>query len=46
MTELQDDLHIITNRHIDAAPGSSVHVLDLTAAVARTVLDWIGRWPA
>lgn len=43
---LQDDFHIIASRHVGTAPTSSIHVLDLTAAVARAVLDWIGRWPS
>lgn len=44
--ELQDDLAVIASRHMEAAPSSSVHVLDLNAALARTVLDWISRWPS
>jgi hypothetical protein len=44
--ELQDDLQLIANRHIGTAPMSSVHVLDLSAAVARVVIDWITEWPA
>jgi hypothetical protein len=43
---LQDDLSIIAHRHVASAPASSVHVLDLTAAVARAVLEWIGQWPS
>ena len=43
---LQDDLNILSDRHIEAAPASSVHVIDLTAAIARAVLDWIGGWPS
>ncbi len=42
---LQDDLHIIASRHVDSAPVSSIHVLDFNAALARAVLEWIGRWP-
>lgn len=43
---LQDGLHDVASRHVDAAPISSIHVLDLTGAIARTVLDWIARWPS
>ncbi|MDG4668660.1 hypothetical protein [Mycobacterium sp. 236(2023)] len=42
---LQDDLHIIATRHVDSAPASSIHVLNLNASLARAVLEWIGRWP-
>jgi hypothetical protein len=44
--DLQDDLHLIANRHVGGAPASSVHVLDLSAVLARSVLDWISRWPS
>lgn len=44
--DLQDDLHLIASRHVGGAPASSVHVLDLSAALARAVLDWISRWPS
>lgn len=43
---LQDDLHAVADQHVEAAPISSIHVLDLRAAVARTVLDWAARWPS
>lgn len=46
ISSLQDDLLAVATQHVDAAPASSVHVLDLTAAIARTVLGWIERWPA
>lgn len=39
-------LHAIANRHFDGAPASSEHVLQLTTALAHTVLDWIERWPS
>ncbi|SHT79806.1 Uncharacterised protein [Mycobacteroides abscessus subsp. abscessus] len=43
---LQEELRTIASRHFDSAPTSSEHVLSLTAALARTVLDWIERWPS
>lgn len=36
-----DELRAIANAHVDAAPMSSAHVLDLDAALARAVLRWI-----
>lgn len=41
-----NDLAAIGNQHINAAPTSSQHVLDLDAIIARAVLDWIVGWPA
>jgi hypothetical protein len=41
-----DALATIGNQHIDAAPVSSRHVLDLEAAISRAVLDWIVAWPS
>ncbi|GFG50795.1 hypothetical protein MAGR_22360 [Mycolicibacterium agri] len=41
-----DELRAIANRHVDAAPGSSDHVFELTAVMSRTILDWIERWPS
>nr|WP_090344910.1 hypothetical protein [Mycolicibacterium malmesburyense]CRL76786.1 hypothetical protein CPGR_04090 [Mycolicibacterium malmesburyense] len=43
---LHNELQAIVNRHGDNAPASSQHVLDLTSAIAGTVLDWIERWPS
>lgn len=43
---MQDDLLGIGNTHLDEAPASSQHILDLNVAMARTVLDWIERWPS
>lgn len=43
---LTDDLRAIANRHVDLAPASSTHVPELTAAISRTVLDWIEAWPS
>jgi len=42
---LSDKLRAIANAHVDAAPMSSEHVLDLDAAIARAVLRWIELWP-
>ena len=42
---LSDELRAIANAHVDAAPMSSAHVLDLDAAIARAVLRWIELWP-
>jgi hypothetical protein len=42
---LQDELRAIANRHVDDAPASYEHVLDLTGVLASAVLDWIQRWP-
>jgi hypothetical protein len=46
VTDLSGDLRDIANRHVDDAPRSAAHVLDLSGAMAHTVLDWIERWPA
>lgn len=43
---LSDHLRAIANRHVDTAPASSAHVVNLSGAIARTVLDWIGQWPS
>ena len=43
--QLSDELKIVANAHFDAAPASSEHVLELDAAIARAVLDWIAQWP-
>ena len=42
---LSDELRAIANAHVDAAPMSSAHVLDLDAAFARAFLRWIELWP-
>ena len=42
---LSDELRAIANAHVDAAPMSSAHVLELDAAIARAVLRWIELWP-
>jgi hypothetical protein len=46
VTDLSGELQNIACRYVDDAPRSAAHVLDLQGALARTVLDWIGRWPA
>ncbi|MHA3019617.1 hypothetical protein ACXPWS_05025 [Mycobacterium sp. BMJ-28] len=40
-----DELRVIANRHVDQAPASCLHVTELTAILARAVLDWIQDWP-
>jgi hypothetical protein len=40
-----DELRAIANAHVDPAPTSSEHVLDLDAAIARAVLRWVELWP-
>jgi len=40
-----DELRAIANAHVDAAPMSSTHVLELDAAFARAFLRWIELWP-
>ena len=42
---LSGKLRAIANAHVDAAPMSSAHVLDLDAAIARAFLRWIELWP-
>lgn len=46
VTDLSDELRDIADSCIDESPESAAHVLDLSEALARTVLDWIARWPA
>jgi len=41
-----DELRAIANLHLDEAPASSEHVLDLTSAISRTVREWIEGWPS
>ena len=41
-----DALAASGDQHIDAAPVSSRHVLDLAAALSGAVLDWILAWPS
>lgn len=43
---LAEELRAIADRHATAAPASADHVLDLSSALARAVLDWIARWPS
>jgi hypothetical protein len=43
--QLSNELKIVANAHFDAAPASSEHVLELDAAIARAVLDWVAQWP-
>lgn len=45
-TDLSDVLRDIVKLYVDDAPTSAAHVLDLSGALARTVLDWISRWPS
>ncbi|MDO3175897.1 hypothetical protein [Mycobacteroides abscessus] len=45
-TALTRDLDAIAARHDAAAPATSRQVIDLSSAIARTVLDWIDGWPA
>ncbi|RIS81317.1 hypothetical protein [Mycobacteroides abscessus] len=40
------DLLSVCDMHTADAPASSEHVRDLAATIARTVLDWIDRWPS
>lgn len=40
------DLLSVCDKHTADAPASSEHVRDLAATIARTVLDWIDRWPS
>jgi hypothetical protein len=40
-----DELRTIANEHLEAAPASSEHVLDLNATISRAVLEWVERWP-
>lgn len=43
---LDDQLRVVANRHIGTAPVSATHVMALSGALARAVLDWIERWPS
>ena len=45
MDGLSNKLRTIAKASVDAAPTSSMHVLDLDAAVARAFLHWIELWP-
>jgi hypothetical protein len=40
-----DELRAIANAHVDAAPKSSEHALDLSADIARAVLRWVELCP-
>ena len=46
ISALQVDLRAIASDHRKTAPISSRHILGLPAAIAGTVLDWIGQWPS
>lgn len=45
-TDLAGVLRDIADRFVDDAPASAAHVLDLSGAMAGTVLEWIARWPS
>jgi hypothetical protein len=42
--DMTNELQAMADSHFDAAPTTSLHVLKLNRAIARTVLDWIEQW--
>lgn len=43
---LVNDLLAVRDRHTADAPAASSHLTELAVIIARTVLDWIDRWPS
>jgi hypothetical protein len=42
---LTDELRTVGSTYFETAPASSLHILELNAAMSHAVLEWIEQWP-